>query len=94
MDTADLYLIYTFITARKQSLRRLCFHVCLSFHGGRAWRGRGQGGMRRRGHAWVVGGVHAKGGGAWQERRQLQQVVRILLECILVLFNVTTFHTF
>ena len=63
MDTADLYLIYTFITARKQSLRRLCFHVCLSFHGGRAWRGRGQGAMRRRGHAWVVGGVHAKGGG-------------------------------
>ena len=63
MDTADLYLIYTFITARKQSLRRLCFHVCLSFHGGRAWRGRGQGGMRRRGHAWVVGGVHAKEGG-------------------------------
>ena len=62
MDTADLYLIYTFITARKQRLRRLCFHVGPSFPGGRAWRGRGQGGMRRRGHAWVVGGVHAKGG--------------------------------
>ena len=52
------------------------------------------------GGACVVGDMHGwwgvcmPGGDAWQERRQLQQVVRILLECILVLFNVTTFHTF
>ena len=51
MDTADLYLIYTFITARKQSLRRLCFHVCLSFHGGV------HGGGVARG-ACVVGDMH------------------------------------
>ena len=30
-------------------------------------------------------GVHGKGGHVWQERWPLQQTVRILLECILVM---------
>ena len=48
--------------------------------GGRVWQGAG-------GHAWqracVVGGVCGMEC-AWQERRLLQRMVRILLECILV----------
>ena len=64
-------------------------------HGrGRAW----QGGVHGKG-AWVVGGVRGKGGvhdtgdvwgggeRAWQERWPLLRTVRILLECILVLFD-------
>ena len=39
--------------------------------------------MRGGGVMRVGGGVHGKGG-AWQEKQQLQQAVRILLECILV----------
>ena len=35
------------------------------------------------GHAWQGG--HAWWGHAWQERQPLQQTLRILLECILVL---------
>ena len=36
------------------------------------------------------GGMHGKGGGgygAWQERRPLQLKVRILVECILVIYE-------
>ena len=56
----------------------------------------GQGGMCGWGHVWpggmhgmwsgghMVGGGHAWWGHTWQERRPLQQTVRILLECILV----------
>ena len=45
---------------------------------------RGRGGMHGGGHAWE--GIHGggRGGGAWQEKRQLQWAVRILLKCILV----------
>ena len=60
--------------------------VCMA--GGYAW----QGGMHG-GHAWgaCMAGRHVwqgvcMAGGAWQERQPLQQVVRILLECILVIF--------
>ena len=158
--TGMLTCFYIF-TAHKQSLRRLCFHRCLSVHsrvcmvtghawwgdawqraciaggcvwqggvhgggmhgrgvcmvGGHAWQGgmhgrdmHGTGGMRGRGlgvgvgvhdrgHVWQ-GSMHGRGckwqgvcmagdmyGGehVWQERRPLQQAVRILLECILVL---------
>ena len=50
------------------------------------------GGMHGRGHAWQGGGMHGRGarawrgegGSAWQEKRQLQRAVHILLECILV----------
>ena len=63
--------------------------------GGHAWQGvcmsRGQ--AWQGGHAWqgacMAGGVYGggvacmAGGHAWQEKRSLQRVVRILLECIL-----------
>ena len=49
---------------------------------------------QRRGHAWqrgacMAGGMCGGGGGghAWQERWPLQQMVRILLECILVIIT-------
>ena len=59
----DLQQNSLIITARKRRLRRLCFHRCLSVHGGggRAWRG----GVRGRGRAWqgacMAGGVHGGG---------------------------------
>ena len=34
------------------------------------------------------GGMHGKGGHAWQEKQQLQWVIRILLECILVIISI------
>ena len=34
-----MLMLCNIITARKRSLRRLCFHRCLSVHGGDAWRG-------------------------------------------------------
>ena len=93
------FLFFFSFSARKRSLRRLCFHRCLFVHGGGAEgmrdrdsvRGRGLGGM----HGWrgmcgwgcafVAGrGVCMAGGHAWQERQPLQQAVHILLECILV----------
>ena len=64
-------------TARKQSLRRLCFHRCLSVHGEGSlrvsvqWRGLCSGGSLFR-----EGGL-CPGGGLCPE-------VRIILECILV----------
>ena len=48
----------SFITARKRSLRRLCFYRCLWLH---AW-------LLRGGHAWLLLGEHAwllPGGHAW-----------------------------
>ena len=50
---------------------------------GHAWQGCVcGGGMHGRGHAWC--GACMAEGHAWQEKRQLQWAVRILLECILV----------
>ena len=56
-----------------------------------------QGGVHGWGHVWqgacmalsihdrgLHGGMHSRGGHAWQERRPLQWMVHILLECILV----------
>ena len=73
------------INARKQSLRRLCFHRCLSVHMGACMGG----GMCGRGRAWQGGACMVgtmlcrREGAAWQERRLLQRAVCILLECIL-----------
>ena len=61
----------SFITARKRSLRRLCFYRCLSFcpgegtcmvaPGGRVWLLRGRGGCMV-----ALGGMHSCSGGcAW-----------------------------
>ena len=69
------------ITARKRSLRRLCFYRCLSVHRGRAWLGRGacmagEGGcVAGEGGAWLgrgayvarEGGMHGLGGGCVAE---------------------------
>ena len=91
LNTRLLLCDRLFITARKRSLQRLCFHRYLSVHGGgHAWLGvcaweRGMcgggacmaGGVQGRGCAWL-------GGRVWQERRPLQRAVRILLGCILV----------
>ena len=55
------------ITARKRSLRRLCFYRCLSVHrGGRAWLLPGGACVAPRGgHAWLLwGGVRGCSGGA------------------------------
>ena len=69
------------ITARKRSLRRLCFYTCLSvilF----TWGVYGCG----RGHAWLWGGMCGCGcvRGIWRDTVN-ERAVRILLECILVL---------
>ena len=69
--------------------------------GGHVW----QGGMHGRGHVWQgsvhgggmrgeggmcgKGGMCGEGGGTWQERWPLQRTIRILLECILVLKEIT-----
>ena len=46
----------------------------------------GKGGMHDRGCVW-------RGGHVWQERQPLQRTVRILLECILVLYiNGNQYH--
>ena len=56
-------------TARKRSLRRLCFYRCLSVHtGGRAWFYLGGHMVLFGGHAWFYSGGHAwfyLGGHAW-----------------------------
>ena len=73
-------------TARKRSLRRLCFYRCLSVHrwacvvgacmaGGRVWQGACMTGEGR----CVVGGMR---GIRWDTVNE--RAVRILLECILV----------
>ena len=70
-------IVFIVITARKRSLRRLCFYTCLSvilFTGG-GWSG---GGL-------LLGGAWSRGGGCLVETppgRLLLWAVRILLECI------------
>ena len=50
-------LAYYIITARKRSLRRLCFYRCLSVHGGgRAWLLPGGVWLLPGGHVWLLGG--------------------------------------
>ena len=79
-------------TARKRSLRRLCFYRCLSVHAG-GMHGCSQGGMC----GCSGGGMHGCFGGcAWLlpggcvgdtttcGDTMNERVVRILLECILV----------
>ena len=80
-------------TARKRSLRRLCFYMCRLSHGGHVW----QGGMHGGGREWqgvcMVGGMCAM-----HVPRQIlklrhtvnERAVRILLECILVAHNFLT----
>ena len=57
---------FTIFTARKRSLRRLCFYRCVSVHRGGGMRGRGGGrgvgGMRGRGACMVGGQVCMAGG--------------------------------
>ena len=76
----------TIITAHKRSLRRLCFYMCLSV-------------QRRRGRAWLLGGMRGWRGACVVPRGHAwllggvhrirwdtvnERAVRILLECILV----------
>ena len=55
------------ITARKQSLRRLCFYTCLSVNkgvcvaGGHAWWGCAAGGEHLWQGAYMTGGMHGRG---------------------------------
>ena len=59
LDLRENLLNRWFITARKRSLRRLCFYSVLSVHGwGHAWLlwGGGMCGWSQGGHAWLVGG--------------------------------------
>ena len=87
----------TFITARKRSLRRLCFYRCLSVHkGGVGWGFSIRGGFSIQGgfSIRVEGGFSIRGEGGFSiwggspSRGGLHpvnvQAVRILLECILV----------
>ena len=83
------YTSWYFITARKWSLRRLCFYTCLSVH---------RGGLQAytQGGGW---GPHR--GGVSQHalrqtpptpsRRLLLRVVRILLECLLVIILISQY---
>ena len=83
---------FNIFTARKRSLRWLCFYTCQSvilFTGGCLFPGVGlpgpggstPGGCLLLGDAWSHGGVWSRGD---PPRRLLLRVVRILLECILV----------
>ena len=94
-QTSYDYNAHIFVTARKRSLRRLCFYTCLSVHSG--WGMRGMGGVRGGRHAWQ-GDMRGRGR-AWQgacvahmppppqipRDTVNKRAVRILLECILVL---------
>ena len=81
--TSGFYVIACrriFIAARKRSLRRLCFHRCLSVHGG--W------GICIRGGLRPEGGLHRGVLGRPPPNQILwetvnERAVRILLECIL-----------
>ena len=99
-------------TARKRSLRRLCFYRCLSVHGGGAcvaggcaWFGHARWGSSLvRGYVWwgcawqgAWGGMCGRGAGcAWlggiggkvgvHGDTINERAVRILLECILVIY--------
>ena len=65
------------------------WQVGCAWQGEHVWQGGMHGGgacivegMHGRGHAWQ--GTCMAGGHAWQGKQQLQQVVHILLECIIV----------
>ena len=66
-----LIFVFLVFTARKRSLRRLCFYRCLSVHrGGGGMRGCSWGGMHgcSGGCVWLLWGEHAwllLGGHAW-----------------------------
>ena len=50
------------VTARKQSLQRLCFYRCLSVHRGHAWQGACMaGGCAWQGEVCMSGGMHGMG---------------------------------
>ena len=49
-SSKSLLLLFLIFTARKRSLRRLCFYRCLSVHGG------GVHGCSGEGHAWLLWG--------------------------------------
>ena len=89
--------LHKFITALKRSLRRLCFHRCLSVHGGRGWECikacTGQGGVCQGGVC--PGGAVGPEADTPPEERQIsspwilrdtvnKRTVRIPLESILV----------
>ena len=57
-----LISIIVLITARKRSLRRLCFYRCLSVHRGGVHGCRGAY-MVARAHVWLLGGMHGFLGG-------------------------------
>ena len=76
-------------TVHKRSCGKVMFsHLSvILFTGGHAW----WGGACMVGGTCVAGGVHGRGH-AWQERRPLQRMVRILLEYFLVHFRVHQYH--
>ena len=92
----------------KNSVHRVGGGMCDVAGGGCVWQGVCvEGGCMAGRHAWcgggacMAGGVHGRGhawqrGAAWEERWQLQLMVRILLECILVSskFNQSTLVCF
>ena len=66
--------------------------VCMA--GGVHGRGsiNGMGGMHGRGHVWQVGKCGRGCVHVWQERRPLLRMVRILLECILVILVTALYY--
>ena len=58
-ESAFQFESISLITARKRSLRRLCFYRCLSVHRGVCMVAGGGG------HVWLQGGVHGCRGHAW-----------------------------
>ena len=56
-------LFFDIFTARKRSLRRLCFYRCVSIQGGGCV---AKGGAWWRGTCVAKGGMHGEGGHAWQ----------------------------
>ena len=82
---SPVFLAEAVITARKRSLRRLCFYTCVSVHRG--------GACVAGGCAWQ-GGMHGRG--ACEPHYIPQDMVNeravcILLECILVSKNLSHF---
>ena len=112
----NIIMSYIIITARKRSLRRLCFHRCLSVHeglcpegcfcpGGGVYLGGLcpgglSGGSVQGVSVWgslCPGGVLSRGVSVTETPRYSnERAVRILLECILVVFhfNVRFFSKF
>ena len=75
-STSIFLVLLTFITARKRSLRRLCFYRCLSVH-------RGEGGSASQ-DALQAPPPGMENPPRWRTPPVNVQAVRILLECILV----------